>query len=155
MMRLTGINLACVLLLSAVCDGAVAGEDKTINMLGHGVEPCRAWLESRKDGHSVGYGDLLLGYLSGVNLWGPTGGRDLLRNRTGQEMVEWIDGSPASFASGSQRQLIWTSPDRTLGMALASVPSLPGGAAKFINELVLPAEAALPAGAVCVGRLDQ
>lgn len=38
-------------------------------------------------------------------------------------------------------------------MAVASGSSLPGGAAKFINEVVLPAEAALPAGAACVGRL--
>ena len=65
------------------------------------------------------------------------------------------DGSPAYFASGSQSQLILNLPDRNLVMALASGSSLPGGAAKFINEVVLPAEAALPAGAACVGRLDQ
>jgi hypothetical protein len=46
-------------------------------------------------------------------------------------------------------------PARNLVMALASVSSLPGGAAKFINEVVLTAEAALPAGAACVARLDQ
>jgi CubicO group peptidase (beta-lactamase class C family) len=65
------------------------------------------------------------------------------------------DGSPAYFASGSQSQLIVNFPDRNLVMALASASSLPGGAAKFINEVVLPAEAALPAGAACVARLDQ
>jgi CubicO group peptidase (beta-lactamase class C family) len=65
------------------------------------------------------------------------------------------DGSPAYFASGSESQLILNLPDRNLVMALASASSLPGGAAKFINEVVLPAEAALPAGAACVGRLDQ
>ena len=46
-------------------------------------------------------------------------------------------------------------PDRNLVMALASGSSLPGGAAKFINEVVLPAEAALPAGTACVASLDQ
>jgi hypothetical protein len=59
------------------------------------------------------------------------------------------------FASGSQSQLIVNFPDRNLVMALASGSSLPGGAAKFINEVVLPAEAALPAGAACLGHLDQ
>jgi CubicO group peptidase (beta-lactamase class C family) len=65
------------------------------------------------------------------------------------------DGSPAYFASGYDSQLILNLPDRNLVMALASGSSLPGGAAKFINEVVLPAEAALPAGAACVARLDQ
>jgi CubicO group peptidase (beta-lactamase class C family) len=65
------------------------------------------------------------------------------------------DGLPAYFASGSQSQLIVNFPDRNLVMALASGSSLPGGAAKFINEVVLPAEAALPAGPACVARLDQ
>jgi len=65
------------------------------------------------------------------------------------------DGSPAYFAAGSQSQLILNLPDRNLVVALASGSSLPGGAAKFINEVVFPAEAALPAGAACVGRLDQ
>jgi CubicO group peptidase (beta-lactamase class C family) len=65
------------------------------------------------------------------------------------------DGSPAYFASGYGSQFIVNFPDRNLVMALASGASLPGGAAKFINEVVLPAEAALPAGTACVGRLDQ
>jgi CubicO group peptidase (beta-lactamase class C family) len=65
------------------------------------------------------------------------------------------DGSLAYFASGSQSQLIVNLPDRSLVMALASASSLPGGAAKFISEVVLPAEAALPAGAACIARLDQ
>lgn len=65
------------------------------------------------------------------------------------------DGSPAYFASGWQSQLIVNFPDRNFVMALASGSSLPGGAAKFINEVVLPAEAVLPPGAACVGRLDQ
>jgi CubicO group peptidase (beta-lactamase class C family) len=65
------------------------------------------------------------------------------------------DGSPAYFASGMHGQLIVNLPDRNLVMALASGSSPPGGAAKLINEVVLPAEAALPAGTACVGRLDQ
>jgi CubicO group peptidase (beta-lactamase class C family) len=65
------------------------------------------------------------------------------------------DGSPAYFASGYGSQFIMNFPNRNLVMTLASASSLPGGAAKFINEVVLPAEAALPAGAACVARLDQ
>jgi len=66
-------------------------QEKSIRLIGHGVEPCTAWVEARKDGYSGGYGDWLLGYVSGVNLWGPTGGRDLLRGRSGQELIEWVD----------------------------------------------------------------
>ena len=65
------------------------------------------------------------------------------------------DGWPAYFAAGYRSQLILNIPDRNLVVALQSASSLPGGAAKFINEVVLAAEAALPAGAACVGRLDQ
>ena len=65
------------------------------------------------------------------------------------------DGLPAYFAAGFQGQLIGNFPDRNLVMALASGSTFPGGAAQFINEVVLPAEASLPAGAACVGRLDQ
>ncbi|MHC2336131.1 serine hydrolase domain-containing protein [Bradyrhizobium sp. USDA 4454] len=65
------------------------------------------------------------------------------------------DGWLVYFAAGFQSQLILNIPDRNLVVTLASAASLPGGAAKFINEIVLPAEAALPAGAACVGRLDQ
>jgi CubicO group peptidase (beta-lactamase class C family) len=65
------------------------------------------------------------------------------------------DGSRAYFASGYDSQLIVNFPDRNLVMALASSSSPPGGTAKFINEVGLPAEAALPAGAACVARLDQ
>jgi CubicO group peptidase (beta-lactamase class C family) len=65
------------------------------------------------------------------------------------------DGSPAYFAAGYDSQLILNLPDRNLVMALASASSFPGGAAKFVNEVVLPADAALPAGAACVGHLDH
>jgi hypothetical protein len=91
MSRLTRLTLVCIALLVCVYPSAFAAEEKTVNMIGHGVESCGAWTESRKDGNSAGYGDWLLGYLSAVNLWGPTGGRDLLHNRNGQEMVEWVD----------------------------------------------------------------
>jgi hypothetical protein len=105
--RLTFVWIA--LLLSG-CAGVFAGEEKTVNMIGHGVESCRAWIDSRKDGHSAGYGDWLLGYLSGVNLWGPTSGRDLLRNRSGQEMIEWVDNYCKAFPDheieSAARQLI-------------------------------------------------
>jgi CubicO group peptidase (beta-lactamase class C family) len=65
------------------------------------------------------------------------------------------EGAAAYFASGVRSQLIANFPDRNLVMALASASTLPGGATKFINEVVLPAEAALPAGTACVARLDQ
>jgi hypothetical protein len=70
--------------------GSFANE-RALNVIGHGAESCSAWAESRKDGYSAGYGDWLLGYLSGVNVWGPTAGRDLLRNRNGLELIEWVD----------------------------------------------------------------
>lgn len=66
-----------------------------------------------------------------------------------------VDKADTRWVAGLFCQLILNFPDRNLVMALASGSSLPGGAAKFINEVVLPAEAALPAGAACVGRLDQ
>ena len=65
------------------------------------------------------------------------------------------DGLLAYFAAGWQSQLILNFPDRNLVIALASSSTLPGGAAMFINDVALYAEAALPAGATCVGRLDQ
>jgi hypothetical protein len=85
-------------------------EERTINAIGHGVESCKAWLEARKDGYSAGYGDWLLGYLTGVNLWGPTAGRDLLRNQNPQEMIEWVDKYcnvfPNQIIESAARQLI-------------------------------------------------
>ena len=48
--------------------GPALADERTINATGHGVESCKAWLEARKDGYSAGYGDWLLGYLTGVNL---------------------------------------------------------------------------------------
>jgi hypothetical protein len=72
--------------------------------------------------------------------------------------LSWVrpagDRPRAYFASGHLSQLILNIPDRNLVMALASGGRLPGGSQKFINELVLPAEAALPASAACLARLD-
>jgi hypothetical protein len=110
MARLKGSVLASIALLLSVRIDAFAVESPTVNMIGHGVESCRAWMESRKDGHSAGYGDWLLGYLSGVNLWGPTAGRDLLLHRSGQEMMEWVDKYcrvfPNDEIESAARQLI-------------------------------------------------
>jgi hypothetical protein len=90
-----GTRLLPIASVVAVLIGAISGpalaDERTINAIGHGVESCRTWLEARKDGYSAGYGDWLLGYLTGVNLWGPTNGRDLLRNQNPQEMIEWVD----------------------------------------------------------------
>jgi hypothetical protein len=101
-------NLVAVLVGGA--SGPALADERTINAIGHGVESCKAWLESRKDGYSAGYGDWLLGYLTGVNLWGPTGGRDLLRNQNAQEMIEWVDKYctvfPKDNIESAARQLI-------------------------------------------------
>jgi hypothetical protein len=103
-----------VLLAVAILIGGPSGpalaDERTINAMGHGVESCQAWLEARKDGYSAGYGDWLLGYLTGVNLWGPTSGRDLLRNQNAQEMIEWVDKYctvfPKDNIESAARQLI-------------------------------------------------
>ena len=50
--------------------GPALADERTINATGHGVESCKAWLEARKDGYSAGYGDWLLGYLTGVKSLG-------------------------------------------------------------------------------------
>jgi hypothetical protein len=101
-------NLVAVLIGSV--SGPALADERTINAMGHGVESCQAWLEARKDGYSAGYGDWLLGYLTGVNLWGPTNGRDLLRNQKAQEMIEWVDKYcsvfPNELIESAARQLI-------------------------------------------------
>jgi hypothetical protein len=66
-------------------------DDRTVLAIGHGTELCGGWTKSRKDGYSAGYGDWLLGYLVGANVWGPTAGRDILRNRMASELIEWVD----------------------------------------------------------------
>jgi hypothetical protein len=83
------------LLVGSLCVLAahvVEAEERTITAIGQGTELCSAWTESRKDGYSAGYGDWLLGYISGANVWGPTSGRDILRNRNAPELIEWVDG---------------------------------------------------------------
>lgn len=101
-------NLVAVLIGSY--SGSPFANERTINAMGHGVESCQAWLEARKDGYSAGYGDWLLGYLGGVNLWGPTSGRDLLLNQNAQEMIEWVDKYctvfPNEIIESAARQLI-------------------------------------------------
>jgi len=101
-------HLAAVLIDGA--SGPAIADERTINAVGHGVEPCKAWLDARKNGYSAGYGDWLMGYLTGVNLWGPTSRRDLLRNQNAQEMIEWIDKYCAVFPNelieSAARQLI-------------------------------------------------
>jgi hypothetical protein len=110
MKRFYGFGFALIAVLLSAHTRAFAVEKRTVNMIGHGVESCGAWMESRKDGDSAGYGDWLLGYLSGVNLWGPTAGRDLLRHRNGQEMIEWVDKYCSVFPNdeieSAARQLI-------------------------------------------------
>ncbi len=86
---LWGITVASFIATSAW--DSVTAEERTVTVIGHGSESCRAWVEFRKEGYSVGYGDWLLGYLSGVNDWGPTGKRYLLYKQSGQELIEWID----------------------------------------------------------------
>jgi hypothetical protein len=91
MNRFNGLVWALIALLLSVCTAAFAAEERTANMKAMELNLAGPVDGTRKDGHSAGYGNWLLGYLSGVNLWGPTGGRDLLRHRNGQEMIEWVD----------------------------------------------------------------
>ena len=103
---------ACTVLAVLIVAGtaSVLAQEKNIMLIGHGVEPCSAWADARKDGYSAGYGDWLLGYVSGVNLWGPTGDRDLLRGQSGQELIEWVDRYCKVFPSrtSSPRLVNWS-----------------------------------------------
>jgi CubicO group peptidase (beta-lactamase class C family) len=58
------------------------------------------------------------------------------------------------FAAGANSQLIYNVPDRNLVVALSSTAWLPGGSQRFVNDVVLPAEAALSAQAPCIDRLE-
>jgi CubicO group peptidase (beta-lactamase class C family) len=60
----------------------------------------------------------------------------------------------AFFAAGSGSQLIYVVPKRDLVIALAA-ESVPGGSVNFVNDVVLPAEAATPGSAPCIARLTQ
>jgi CubicO group peptidase (beta-lactamase class C family) len=64
------------------------------------------------------------------------------------------DGVEPYFAAGSGSQLIYNVPDRNLVVALSSAASVPGGSQRFVNDVVLPAEAVLSAQAPCIGRLE-
>lgn len=89
---------------------AAEAEEKAITAIGHGTELCSAWTESRKEGYSARYGDWLLGYIVGANVWGPTAGRDLLRGRNAPELIEWVDGycreHPAEVIETAARMLV-------------------------------------------------
>ena len=60
----------------------------------------------------------------------------------------------AYFAAGANSQLIYNVTDRNLVVALSSTASVPGGSQRFVNEVVLPAEATLSAQAPCIDRLE-
>jgi CubicO group peptidase (beta-lactamase class C family) len=64
------------------------------------------------------------------------------------------DRSDAYFAAGTNSQLIYNVPGRNLVVALSSTASVPGGSQRFVNDVVLPAEAALSAQTPCVDRLQ-
>jgi CubicO group peptidase (beta-lactamase class C family) len=59
----------------------------------------------------------------------------------------------AFFAAGTGSQLILVAPDRDLVVAVAA-EGLPRGSRGFVNETVLPIEAAIPASASCIGRIQ-
>jgi CubicO group peptidase (beta-lactamase class C family) len=63
-------------------------------------------------------------------------------------------GLDAFFAAGHNSQLIYVVPERDLVAAVAA-EKIPGGSVGFVNDLVLPAEAELPASAPCVARFEQ
>ena len=60
-------------------------------------------------------------------------------------------GADVFFAAGQNDQLIYVDPELELVVALAA-ESIPGGAMSLVNDVVLPAEAGLPASAPCVTR---
>ncbi len=66
----------------------------------------------------------------------------------------WVEGAGAHrgafSAAGQQGQLIEVLPDRHLVVAVAADAALPPG---FVDDVVLPAEAALPASAPCLASL--
>jgi len=63
-------------------------------------------------------------------------------------------GLDAFFAAGHNSQLIYVIPKLDLVVAVAA-EKIPGGSVDFVNNLVLPAAAELPASAPCVARLEQ
>jgi CubicO group peptidase (beta-lactamase class C family) len=66
----------------------------------------------------------------------------------------WIGNSGAAFfASGYNSQLILVVPKRDVVLAV-SADSIPGGSRKFVNDVVLAAEADLSA-APCIAELGQ
>lgn len=60
----------------------------------------------------------------------------------------------AFFASGRNSQLIYVVPKLDLVVAM-SADSIPGGSQRFVNDVLLPAEADLPNSAPCVAELAQ
>jgi CubicO group peptidase (beta-lactamase class C family) len=60
----------------------------------------------------------------------------------------------AFFAAGRNSQLIYVVPKRDLVAAVAA-ESLPGGSVSFANNVVLPAEGAMPPSAPCVAQLGS
>jgi CubicO group peptidase (beta-lactamase class C family) len=64
------------------------------------------------------------------------------------------DRPDAYFAAGVNSQLIYNVPGRNLVVALSSTASVPGGSQRFVSDVILPAEAALPAQAPCIDRLE-
>jgi CubicO group peptidase (beta-lactamase class C family) len=58
----------------------------------------------------------------------------------------------AFFAAGHNSQLIYVAPKRDLVAAIAA-ESIPGGSVSFANDVVLPAEDAMPRSAPCVAQL--
>jgi CubicO group peptidase (beta-lactamase class C family) len=58
----------------------------------------------------------------------------------------------AFFAAGHNSQLIYVAPKRDLVVAIAA-ESIPGGSVSFANDVVLPAENAMPRSAPCVAQL--
>ncbi len=60
---------------------------------------------------------------------------------------------PAFLAAGIKGQLIFVAPERGIVIALAA-DAIPQGAKAFLDDVVLPAEAATPPSAPCAAKLD-
>jgi len=70
----------------------------------------------------------------------------------------WINKTRANldafFAAGIRSQLIYVVPKRDLVVAVAA-ETIPGGGQSFLDDVILPAEAATPSAAPCLARWSE
>jgi len=77
--------IAALLVLPAFA----AREAHAIRILGHGTEPCSAWLRVRTTPQAAQYREWMLGYLSASAFHK---NRDILKNMTYEQILERVSG---------------------------------------------------------------